>query len=419
MRSLIILFIFTFGFLTGGDLFAQDAENVEQVNVITDQWDIVFDVVVIDDLAYVADNLNGLQLIDISDPENPDSIGNCDTPSNAYSIWVLGEYAYIADGFSGLQIIDISDSANSFQVGEFDTPGYAIDVFVSGDYAYIADDRDGGIQIINISNPERPFRAGQYNTGNAHGVSVSDDYAYVADNYNGLLIFDISDLESLNRVGRYNELSLAADITISGDYVYIADGEFGGIKIINISNPANPHLVGEYDTPGQAEDITISGDHAYVADRSGGIRIVNIADPENPIEVGYYHTPGSAHGVHVADDGLIYVADWTNLGIYRFNDPEFVNDPNFSNPQEFHLFPAYPNPFNSSTTITYRLPHPGTLALKVYNQLGQRISILFEGHRHAGFYTAEFSSKDIPTGLYFIQLETSGQALTKKVTLIK
>ncbi len=88
-------------------------------------------------------------------------------------------------------------------------------------------------------------------------------------------------------------------------------------------------------------------------------------------------------------------------------------------PHNLSLFKPYPNPFNSTTTITYGLPHPGIVSLRAYNPSGQRITTLFEGHKQAGFHTTEFSSKNIPTGLNFIQLETSEQRLIRKVTIIK
>ena len=43
------------------------------------------------------------------------------------------------DGGSGLQVIDVSDPENPTIVGSADTPGWAAGVYVSGNYAYVAD----------------------------------------------------------------------------------------------------------------------------------------------------------------------------------------------------------------------------------------------------------------------------------------
>ncbi len=101
---------------------------------------------------------------------------------------VSGNYAYVADADAGLQVIDVSNPANPQRVGGYDTSGYAYGVAVSGNYAYVAD-CDAGLQVIDVSNPANPQRVGGYDTsGYAYGVAVSGNYAYVADGDWGLMI---------------------------------------------------------------------------------------------------------------------------------------------------------------------------------------------------------------------------------------
>ncbi len=44
----------------------------------------------------------GLQVIDVSNPANPQRVGGYDTSGNAYGVAVSGNYAYVADGHWGL-----------------------------------------------------------------------------------------------------------------------------------------------------------------------------------------------------------------------------------------------------------------------------------------------------------------------------
>ena len=53
-------------------------------------------------------------------------------------------------------------------------------------------------------------------------------------------------------------------------------------------------------------------------------------------------------------------------------------------PAQFHLGENYPNPFNPSTIIPYRLPRPMLVRLEVFNVLGQRIATLVVGRRGRG-----------------------------------
>jgi hypothetical protein len=129
----------------------------------------------------------GFLVIDV-DPESPKYltiVGSCDTFGGP--VFVQGDYAYVADEEIGLQVIDISNPENPSWVSRLNTSG-AYDVFVQGGYAYVAE--GSGIQVIDVSNPENPVSVGSHDTlGSAHGVFVSGDYtAYVADGSSGLQV---------------------------------------------------------------------------------------------------------------------------------------------------------------------------------------------------------------------------------------
>ena len=276
------------------------------------------------------------------------------------------------------------------------------------------------MRVISVADPEHPEEVGYCHTPEtAYGVTVSGDYAYVAVAYmsgGSLRIISILNPERPEEVGYYNTPDYAYNVTVSGDYVYIAALD---LCVISIADPDHPEEVGYYDTLGLAFDVTISGDYAYVVDDWGGLRVISVADPAQMEEVGYFDTPGSAHGVALSEDGLIYVADGTNVGIYHFTDPAKVDDSFILHPSAFILFPPYPNPFNSTTTIRYGLPYPSNVSVKVYNLSGRRISTLFEGYRQAGIHTANLTANNLSSGLYFVRLNASDQLFTQKVMLIR
>ncbi len=86
---------------------------------------------------------------------------------------------------------------------------------------------------------------------------------------------------------------------------------------------------------------------------------------------------------------------------------------------EISIFAAYPNPFNSSTTITYGLRLPAPTRLALYDLSGREVRTLFDGYRQAGFHSVNMNAGDLASGLYFVKLEGSGQIVTQKVMLIK
>ncbi|MCF7809496.1 T9SS type A sorting domain-containing protein [bacterium] len=86
---------------------------------------------------------------------------------------------------------------------------------------------------------------------------------------------------------------------------------------------------------------------------------------------------------------------------------------------EFALFEPSPNPFNSTTTITYSLPLAAYISLTVYDPLGRKVTSLFEGNRLAGFHSVTLTSNNLTTCLYFVQLAASNKLCTQKVMLIR
>ena len=93
-------------------------------------------------LAYLADGLSGLRVIDVSVPGAPVELGAIDTPDRAFDVEVVNGLAYVADDASGLRVIDVSDPTAPVELGAIDTPGpFARDVEVVGNLAYLADVR--------------------------------------------------------------------------------------------------------------------------------------------------------------------------------------------------------------------------------------------------------------------------------------
>jgi len=65
-----------------------------------------------------------------------------------------GDYAYLGQG-GYLHIIDVS-GVEFQKIGYLQLLGVPIDIVVSGNYAYIYISNDGGLQVIDISDPQEP-----------------------------------------------------------------------------------------------------------------------------------------------------------------------------------------------------------------------------------------------------------------------
>jgi hypothetical protein len=88
------------------------------------------------------------------------------------------------------------------------------------------------------------------------------------------------------------------------------------------------------------------------------------------------------------------------------------------------LSPNYPNPFNPSTTISYRLPQRGAAELAVYNLLGERVAVLVDAVQDAGEHVVVWDGCDLAgrpasSGIYFYRLKTEGTSTARKMVLVR
>jgi hypothetical protein len=85
---------------------------------------------------------------------------------------------------------------------------------------------------------------------------------------------------------------------------------------------------------------------------------------------------------------------------------------------------TWPNPFRSSTQISYAIANESKVSLVVYNVLGQQIKTLVSENLDPGSYEMTWSGKDsegrrVPAGVYFVRLITSDECFTEKIILFK
>ena len=305
-------------------------------------------------------NDDGVQIIDISNPTSPTAVSSIaenadrgdggifdelDNPRGITTVTIdSSTYALVASGAdSGVQVIDISNPAtliatSSITDGEDDgtdtnstfdqldgARGITTVIIDTFTYALVASVRDGGVQIINMTNPASPTATSSITNGTngfdtlggARAITTatidSSTYALVASGFDsGVQIIDISDPTSPTAVssvtdgeddgdgGTFDELSGARAITTvtigSSTYALVASTSDDGVQIINITDPAVPTAVSSvtdddtFDRLDGASDITTVtiGTSTYALVTSSddnGVQIINISDPTSPTAV--------------------------------------------------------------------------------------------------------------------------------------
>jgi hypothetical protein len=90
-------------------------------------------------------------------------------------------------------------------------------------------------------------------------------------------------------------------------------------------------------------------------------------------------------------------------------------------PNQFLLFPAYPNPFNTFTTIRFNIPleMQHATSLQVFDVNGRPIESLFNRVLQAGEHVIEWSASGVPSGVYFVELVSGNYRQVQKLVLMK
>ncbi|HET6347725.1 MAG TPA: T9SS type A sorting domain-containing protein [Candidatus Krumholzibacteria bacterium] len=106
---------------------------------------------------------------------------------------------------------------------------------------------------------------------------------------------------------------------------------------------------------------------------------------------------------------------------YCANPPTVVPT---TTPAQFALFPAFPNPFNPSTTIRYSIGRAADVSLVVYDVAGRQVRVLVDQHRSPGTYESPWDGRDsrgnpVASGVYFYRLHAGTFTDTKKMVLLK
>ncbi len=182
---------------------------------------IVFSVFWQGPYVYAAGSLNGIFIIDASDPTDPKQVGHWvpEPAAQLGQIQVIGNLLVVttSEGTRSL-LLDVSDPANPQPIpgGDFqvrDPEGEPREAYFSnttnGYIYYARKEGGGGLLVYDIRDPQNPTLAGSHlSDGNGGYVFVKDDLAFVGES-RFAAIYDLSDMDTIEEVTR---LDLEGDL---------------------------------------------------------------------------------------------------------------------------------------------------------------------------------------------------------------
>ena len=301
-------------------------------------------VVIQDGVAYIANGGSGLAIVDITDIENIPPPTHINLGDFAEHLVIRDHYAYLATGFGGFAIVNLQtlrpvaisyplpppeedretgDGNPGISIDETKQPseGLALRVALQGGYAYVAY-MGGGLEIIDIANPESPVFVKQVLTADSpRDIVLRGNFAYVADGWRGFTVIDITTPDTAEVIANIPNSTRATSnhIVIHQSSAYVASG-VDGVLTVDISDPRNPSVVAQTNTTSSAENVAIADNRAYVANKKGGISIETVF-PIGTSAIKRVPTDGSPRHIVLQGD-YAYIADSLGgLAIIDIRDP--------------------------------------------------------------------------------------------------
>ena len=273
------------------------------------------------DIAYVTCGYSGVKAFDVSDPHNPTEIANVSSSSNGYAhqLVMRDNLMFIADGHGGLKIIDFENFSNPVVLSQY-TGDYAWGVEVIGDTAFVANGFTGvggKLTIVDVTDPTTPALLSSIITiGDATDIEVVDNLAFVTTSYAGFTVFDVSNHTNPIRLAQYIGQSTSdtelGDLEIVGDLAFLSYWS-KRFNVLNISNLSKIEVIAEFNESLNAFSVHIDTERslAFLCDLELGLLLLDIQTPNQLTEVTRYFDGGKPNRIEVVGN-LIYMTDQEN-----------------------------------------------------------------------------------------------------------
>jgi len=409
---------------------------------------IMRDITTEDPVVYVSgtSSTGGVHMIDVSNPANPVEIGLYDPPHYIHDAHVRGNLLFASALSEGLDIVDITDKANPVLLSRIEHPSqftYSVWTTVDLSHVVVTDEVDGlPARIWDIKDLDNPVEVAQYSANLqslVHNPYVVGNLVFLSHNTEGLRVLDIRDPSLPVEVGYYdtfpgpsggfNGLWSAYPYFPSGkiiggnreDGLYV--WRFSGTRAVRIYGVV---LDSSSSEPISGAEITIEQTGQTVTTEGNGFFHLASLPPDS---VGYTLIATAAGYASLTLDSLFLPGseDSLTLEIRLRSLVSSVDDGLV--PEDLALAQNFPNPFNASSTIVFRLPatrdgSSALVSLSIFDLLGRKIAQLVSEELSPGTHTRVWNGLDatgnpVSSGVYLYRLNAGGAVLTRSMLLLK
>lgn len=268
---------------------------------------------------------NGLRVIDVSNPENPQTVQSLFDFVDARQMAALaGNYLYSAEVSAGLAVYDVSVAGGprfADQLIVNDPPNNVVaatqvasstNLFAAG-----CGSLDCEVFIFALQNPQVPQAIISTGATQPNALSLAANDLYVGTDQS-LLIFDVTPPTQPTQVGSISTPINA--LTTSSGFLY-AGTKDNRLLAYNVAAPGLPVLTTSVSLPDLAVQMTTRDNLLLVADGTGGLLVFDVSTPSQPTLISQLTVPPAVLGVQVDGNLALLAALETGLVIADLSAP--------------------------------------------------------------------------------------------------
>jgi len=274
-----------------------DSYVVSSIHEVIDNNSTLEDVLVEDTICYLSKYNYGVDILNVSDQENPQLISSFKHDGDFnHTYWsetlfydAEKHLLFVSNSREGFAILDVSNqTAPKLLYAANPWEGDSVtDLFVCNDLLFLALAGflfTGGFAILNISNPLSPKIITQWSVNDGvRALFCLDNLLYLATTFSLLKIYDISQPENPVKISDLESslLFTTHELIVNNSIAYLAR-DANGLIAIDVSNSRKPKVLTIYRDfyAGISYDLAIKDNYIILADGWDGIEILELIPPK-------------------------------------------------------------------------------------------------------------------------------------------
>jgi len=275
----------------------------------------ILDAEIYENTLIISAMVQGIEFYDISGGGQLNHIDHFTLGQNgkANCVEAIDNYAYFTSK-NGLYVVDISSPSNPQNLGRVGgTNNFILENLDADNNMLAVAAHEDGVLLYDISDPQDLQLRSTINSENAWAVRLKEGYAYIADELI-VKIYDISNSSDPVFINQIQTSNAIKDIALTQSFMYVALGS-DGVDIYDLYNLESPIFLDNYNTNTLANRISPFENKLAVSDWDD----VDVLEWDGNFlnRVGYKNTGNRTMAI-ATKDNYIYSAEWASIQAFEF-----------------------------------------------------------------------------------------------------